>query len=170
MNDYYYFTYQQIHQTIQQVSQKIVNSEFDPDLILAIGGGGFIPARILRTFINKPIITVAISYYDANNKLMIAPKKHQWLEGIEVTGKRILLVDEVDDSRVTLEFCIKELLEHNPAEVAVFVLHKKNKSKLGQIPKQIKHYFVGQELEDKWIRYPWDAIDINEHDKYANAK
>jgi hypoxanthine phosphoribosyltransferase len=33
-------------------------------LQVAIGGGGFIPARILRTFIKIPILAVGIKLYD----------------------------------------------------------------------------------------------------------
>lgn len=163
----YYFSYHQIHNTIKQCAQQIMSSGFDPDLMLAIGAGGFIPARILRTYINKPIIAIAISYYDINNQLLAEPTKHQWLDGIDITGKKVLLVDEVDDSRSTLEFCLRELLTHNPAEIGVFVLHNKQKTKRGHFPPQIKHIFVGEQLSDKWIRYPWDATNIDEHEQLA---
>ncbi len=166
----YYFSYHQIHNTINHCAQQIVSSGFEPDLILAIGAGGFIPARILRTYIDKPIIAIAISYYDANNQLMHEPTKHQWLDGIDISGKKILLVDEVDDSRSTLEFCLKELLAHNPAEIGVFVLHNKLKPKRGNFPPSIKQIFVGEDLADKWIRYPWDATDIDEHERLANTE
>lgn len=166
----YYFSYQQIHNTIKHCAQQILSSGFEPDLILAIGAGGFIPARILRTYIDIPIIAIAISYYDANNQLLHEPTKHQWLDGIDISGKKILLVDEVDDSRSTLEFCLNELLAHNPAEIGVFVLHNKQKTKRGNYPEPIKHIFVGADLADNWIRYPWDAIDIDEHNRLANTE
>ncbi len=41
---------------------------FKPDYIVAIAGGGLIPARILRTFINVPIISVTISFYNDKNQ------------------------------------------------------------------------------------------------------
>lgn len=169
MSDYY-FSYDQIHNTIKRCAQQIVSSGFAPELILAIGAGGFIPARILRTYIDIPIIAIAISYYDENNQLMHEPTKHQWLDGIDISGKKILLVDEVDDSRSTLEFCLKELLAHNPAEIGVFVLHNKQKPKRGNFPEPIKHIFVGEDLADNWIRYPWDATDIYEHERRANTE
>jgi hypoxanthine phosphoribosyltransferase len=81
----------------------------------------------------------------------------------------VLLVDEVDDSRVTLEYCLKELLGHKPKEIAVVVLHNKNKEKRGSLPEEIRHYFVGREMEDRWICYPWDAEDIASHEEQAKA-
>jgi hypoxanthine phosphoribosyltransferase len=163
----YYFSYNQIHQTIARSSRDILDSNFEPNIILAIGSGGFIPARILRTFINKPILTISVSYYSHNN-LPTTPREHQWLDGIDIAGKKILVVDEVDDTRVTLEYCLNRLFTHNPAEIAVFVLHNKLKPKQGQYPKGIKHVFIGENLDDRWISYPWDAKDINEHERHTN--
>lgn len=166
MNEYY-FSYQNIHKTIQRCAEEILAANFDPDLILAIGSGGFIPARIMRTFIKKPILTVAISYYGDDNTPKATPQKYQWLEGIDIKNKKILLIDEVDDTRATMEYCLTELLTHNPAEIAVFVLHNKLKPKKGRYPAPVKRIFIGENLQDHWIRYPWDAENIDEHDRHT---
>lgn len=166
----YWFTYEDIHRTIRELADRIMESGYEPDAIVAIGSGGFIPARILRTFIKKPIWAVGISYYDDENKPTATPHKVQWVDEVErkLTGKRILLVDEVDDSRTTLEYCIRELLTHKPAEVAVAVLHNKNKEKRGIIPPEVRIYLAGRELEDRWICYPWDALDIDDQNRHAD--
>ncbi|MBI9101160.1 MAG: phosphoribosyltransferase [Spirochaetales bacterium] len=165
-----YFTYNDIHRTIKKLAIEILDSGFDVDVIVAIGTGGFIPARMLKTFINRPVLTVGLSYYDLDNKPRDSIEKIQWIDEVEkkLTGKRILLVDEVDDSRYTLEYCLKELLTHKPSEMAVAVLHNKLKNKRGSIPAEITRYFQGADLEDLWICYPWDAQDIELQDKLAN--
>ncbi len=162
-----FFTYNDIHNTIRKLSEQIKRSGYNPDLIVAIGTGGFIPARIIKTYLDKPILTVGLKLYDENNKPKEAPEKIQWIDEVEkkLKGKKVLLVDEVDDSRVTLEYCLRELMSDEPSEIAVAVLHNKNKEKRGIIPDKIKLYFAGEELEDKWICYPWDAMDIDSHGK-----
>ena len=167
-----YLSYNQIHKTVQRLSEEIKSTGYDPDVIVAIGTGGFIPARMLKTYINRPIYTVGISYYDENNKPKDAPEKVQWIDEVEnkLEGRKILLVDEVDDSRITLEYCLRELLSHKPAEIAVAVLHNKDKLKGGVIPDEVLHYFVGDELDDLWICYPWDAVDIDEQERLVNKK
>ncbi len=164
-----YFTYNDIHKTIKKMAVQIDSSGYNPELMVAIGTGGFIPARMLKTFLNKPIYTVGISYYDMENKPKDSPQKIQWIDEVEkkLQGKKILLIDEVDDSRVTLEYCLRELLKHGPAEIAVAVLHNKQKEKKGMIPQEVTHYFAGIDLADKWICYPWDAINIEQQDKLA---
>lgn len=165
----YRFTYEDIHRTARDIARRVREGGFEPDLIVAIGSGGFIPARIIRTFLGKPILAVGVAYYDANDKPTDTPRKVQWIEEAERTlaGKRILLVDEVDDSRVTLEYCVRELLRHEPAEVAVAVLHNKDKEKRGALPQNVVRYIAGRTIPDAWIVYPWDAEDIDEHDRLA---
>ncbi len=167
-----YFSYNDIHKTVKNLASQIDESGYDPQLMVAIGTGGFIPARILKTFVEKPIYTVGISYYDHENKPKDSPQKIQWIDEVEqkLQGKKILLVDEVDDSRSTLEYCLRELLKHEPAEIAVAVLHNKRKEKRGEIPAEIDYYFAGMELDDVWICYPWDAEDIDFQDKMAAQK
>ena len=161
----YYLSYTQIHKTVKKLAGDILASGYEFDVIVAIATWGFIPARILKTYLKKPILTVGISYYDFNNQPMDHPQTLQWIDEVEkkLTGKRVLLVDEVDDSRVTLEYCIRELLSYGPEDIAVAVLHNKNKEKRGRLPGEVSHYFVGEKLEDRWICYPWDAEDIEKH-------
>jgi len=134
--------------------------------------GGFIPARILRTFLEKPILTVGIAYYDAENRPSKTPRMIQWIDEVEkkLHGRRILLVDEVDDSRVTLEYCLRELLRHGPAEIAVAVLHNKRKEKRGSLPKRSAATGRARSSRTAGSAYPWDALDIERHERLSNAR
>jgi hypoxanthine phosphoribosyltransferase len=160
--------------------------------MIAIGGGGYVPARILRSFLkqpgspNIPIQAIGLSLYEElpsthpsgrNTPGEIeAPgtkvTRTQWLdltslgEMENLVGKRILIVDEVDDTRTTLEYAVKELEKDvetarqklggkgDKTVFSVFVLHvsfasrgyealsdlfkqNKNKEKKGQLPEDM---------------------------------
>ena len=164
-----FISYNQIHETVKGIAQEIQSDGFAFDHMVAIGTGGFIPARMLKTFINRPILTVGMAYYDLNDVKMDVPVITQWLDDPEnqITGRRILLVDEVDDTRSTIGYCLEKLLTHDPKEIAVAVLHDKDKPKTREIPPQITRYYRGLKMEDRWICYPWDAEDIWAQDKQA---
>lgn len=49
------------------------------------------------------------------------------------------------------------------------VIHNKLKEKTRHYPQNV-HYFAGIEVEDWWINYPWDAIDIDAHNARASHK
>ena len=52
-------------------------------------------------------------------------------------------MDEVDDTRTTLAFVVKEVCQrHNPEAVAVAVLHNKDRPKLANLPESV-NYFAG---------------------------
>jgi len=70
-----YYSYTDIHQTILSVVNGV--KEFKPDIILAIGGGGFIPARIIRTSLKIPMLAVNLSLYNDDNTARVVVDKKQ---------------------------------------------------------------------------------------------
>ena len=129
-----WYTYDEIHQAIRQLAQKIQASCTRYDAMIAIGGGGFIPARILRSFLNIPIYAITTAYYcnDQGHTTRDSVQKVQWLDPMSesLKGKHVLVVDEVDDSRVTLQFCLEQLQQEDFASLGVAVLHEKIKEKI----------------------------------------
>jgi len=69
--------------------------------MIAIGGGGFIPARMLRCFLEIPIYAVTTAYYDSDNEGQVTEevKKVQWLDPVPdaLKGKNVLVGGVVDD-------------------------------------------------------------------------
>ena len=160
MNDKIFYSYNEIHKLCIESSINIQYS-FKPEIILAIGGGGLIPSRISRTYLNIPIYVVSLSLYEGenhkNNITII-----QWLNFELLKNKRILIIDEVDDTRTTLNFLINKLVNEEQikrSNIGVFVLHNKKKHKCITIDElNIGLYHPGKEIEDKWIVYPWDKL------------
>ncbi|CAO3635732.1 unnamed protein product [Cunninghamella blakesleeana] len=198
-----YITYNQIHKDIRESVERFkLNEDFKPDLMIAIAAGGMIPARFLRTFLNKvndrnvPIQVIGLSLYEEleiaaakGDTRPVEVTKTQWLNFAQseqtLLGKRILIVDEVDDSRMTMAYAVKEIEKEIVAEelrqgfqpgesnttLGVYVLHNKEKPKKRQLPDYImKNYYAAVSMPDQWLVYPWDAIDIDEHDELAANK
>lgn len=100
-------------------------------------------------------------------------------------GKNVLIVDEVDDTRTTLEYAVRELekdvqeaqkqlgREGEKTQFSIFVLHNKDKQKKGVLPDEMTkggRYLAAVTTGDVWICYPWEATDIEEHDRLAAEK
>jgi uncharacterized protein len=147
-----YLTYNDVHKLCKQSAEQLL-ADFQPQLIIAIGGGGYVPARILRSFLkqpgspNIPIQAIGLSLYeqlggDAQvEEIGTKVTRTQWLdlsalgEMENLVGKRVLIVDEVDDTRTTLEYAVKELEkdveaarqrmggEQPQTKFSIFVLH-----------------------------------------------
>ena len=165
--------------------------------MIAIGGGGYVPARILRSFLkrpstpNIPIQAIGLSLYEslpstdpsAPTTPIETPgtkvTRTQWLDlsslsMASLVGKNILIVDEVDDTRTTLEYAVNELekdveaarqklggsAQGNKTRFCVFVLHNKDKPKKGRLPVDMENegrYLAAETVGDVWICYPWEA-------------
>ncbi|KNZ76148.1 Xanthine phosphoribosyltransferase 1 [Termitomyces sp. J132] len=190
-------TYNDIHNLIRGVTPKLAQ-DFNPDLMVAIGGGGFFPARVMRTFLREitenkalQIQAIGLSLYEplpGTSQQQIGKEvvRTQWISpnpGKLLLGKRVLIVDEVDDTRKTLGYALtelrkdveEELTDHPESEretlraatkFAIFVVHNKAKPKLAELPEGIS-YYAGEEVDDVWLDYPWEAMDITEHDRLA---
>lgn len=169
--------------------------------MIAIGGGGYVPARILRSFLkqpgapNIPIQAIGLSLYESlgTDTEEEAPgtkvTRTQWLdlsslEMANLIGKKVLIVDEVDDTRTTLEYAVRELQQDvdtaakqagragEGTQFSIFVLHNKDKPKKGALPEEMmknERYIAARTVKDVWINYPWEATDIDEHDRNAAA-
>ena len=118
-NKKFYVSYNTVHKLVKKLAGELLATGYDPDVIVAIGSGGFIPARIIKTFINRPIYAVGISYYGLDNKHRDHPTKIQWIDEVQsqLVGKKVLLIDEVDDSRATLAYCVGLVLEDRKSVV-----------------------------------------------------
>ena len=177
-----YFSYSQIHSAVSSLVPRA--REFKPDVIIAIGGGGFIPARMLRTELKVPILAVSLELYnDDSNTRNATVQRVQWYnessptsrlssEVDAVRGKRVLIMDEVDDTRTTLKYCVDEVLRTSkPAAVAVAVVHNKLKPKEAALPSDVV-YMAAEDVPNLWNCYPWDAAayghTIEEHEALAN--
>jgi hypoxanthine phosphoribosyltransferase len=89
-------------------------------------------------------------------------------------GKNVLIVDEVDDTRTTLEYAVRELEKDVEAaskglgrqgektNFSIFVLHNKDKAKKGNLPQDILkgRYIAARTVGDVWINYPWEAMYV----------
>lgn len=168
--------------------------------MIAIGGGGYVPARMLRSFLkrpgspNIPIQAIGLSLYESLGtdtqveEIGTKVTRTQWLDlsSLEIgnlIGKNVLIVDEVDDTRTTLEYAVRELQKDvelatqklgragEETKFSIFVLHNKDKPKKGVLPKDMLddgRYLAAVTCPDVWINYPWEATDIDEHDKLAD--
>ncbi|KAH7139191.1 hypothetical protein B0J11DRAFT_516274 [Dendryphion nanum] len=168
--------------------------------MIAIGGGGYVPARILRSFLkqpgapNIPIQAIGLSLYESLGTDPVEQPgtkvtRTQWLdlsslEMANLIGKNVLIVDEVDDTRTTLEYAVRELekdvqeaqrkagREGEKTSFSIFVLHNKDKKKKGILPPEIigDKYIAARTVGDVWICYPWEATDIDEHDRLSKEQ
>ncbi len=151
------YSYLQIHELVKQMTEKISVKAGKIDIIISIATGGWIPARILRTFLPHseelplPLYSIGIINYDSRDKLLSEAIIVQELPTkLDLQGKNVLLVDEVADSGGTFIKAVEYIKSKSPAKLHTAVLHLKDQS-------SFQPDFVGEFAGNNWIVYPWDA-------------
>lgn len=156
-----FIDYGQLVTDVAELAENIVNGDIKYDVIIAIAGGGLIPARLLRNYLKLPIYSVNIKTYDGEEKSGKV-EVLQWLgkaECCSLAGKNILFVDDLDDTRGTLRYVVDLLNSQDEGifvgEVGFAVLYNKIKEKAYEFPEKY-HYYSTRDVEDNWIVFPWE--------------
>jgi hypoxanthine phosphoribosyltransferase len=106
-----HYPLQETHDLIKKGANAIKESEYRPDIIVAIGGGGLIAAQFLQTELDAPTISIhVVGSPEDNDK----KGSGQWiephvLEQWKRIEPKILLVDDIAETKQTL-FLVKQRL------------------------------------------------------------
>lgn len=135
---------------------KSLKNEYQPDVIAGISRGGLVPARIISDLFliegKKPTLSIMqIGFYSGIGKTEKEPIIYQDLPGL-IHGKKILLIDDVADSGISLDFAMKYLAMKKPKEVRIATLYYKPWS-------QIKPDYYIEETE-AWIIFPHERYEF----------
>ena len=142
-----YFTIEEMIGSIKKISVQLVDSKFDPEVIISINRGGCIPGIYLSHYLDKPHEVINIELRDSNvepDLISIKEKIKQF--------KSALIIDDINDSGNTIGV-IKDLSKHLSTNIHFAVLINKSESK-----SKVEYYgkMVYNKLHDNWYVFPWE--------------
>lgn len=145
--------WQAIQRLARTLARRIAVSGYQADLIVAIGRGGYVPGRILSDWLGQtPLTSFGIQHYRDLRRERAARVSYPL--AADVTGQRVLLVDDVADSGETFALALRHLAERGPpAELRSAVLHYKTVSCYRP------DYFAARVRAWRWIVYPWAVAE-----------
>jgi hypoxanthine phosphoribosyltransferase len=110
------------------LAKTIIKAEKDFDQIVVISRGGLVIGRILSDFLSLSISLFTIQAYKEIGK----QKKPQITEKLnaKISGKKILLVDEIVDTGNTLFLALSYLKKFKPLKINTAVLFFKERAKV----------------------------------------
>ncbi len=143
--------------TAQRLTRRLAGgiraAHFQPDMVVAIARGGYVPARLLCDLLGiYDLASLRISHYHAGATRALEARIVSPL-GVDIRGRKVLLVDDVSDTGDTLHLALDHLHASQPAEVKVAVLHHKTVASLSP------DFYAQRIVRWRWITYPWAAVE-----------
>jgi hypoxanthine phosphoribosyltransferase len=113
-----------------------------------VSRGGWIPARVLSDILgNSNLASVRAENYVGVAKAKTEPALTQLLS-VDVSGKRVLVVDDVADSGKSLQLVLDHVRQRGALEVKIATIYYKPVS-------AVKPDFYERKTE-RWVVFPWE--------------
>lgn len=142
-------SWEKVEELIWNLAVSLRRDEYIPDMIVAVARGGLVPARILADFLHrKYICSFQMGHWEDETTLRDTPRVVFPLPEIDLSGSRVLVVDDVSDEGCTMEG-ILSYLKDRVHQLRTAVVVSKSDSRL-------KADYCAMSLEQwRWVLFPW---------------
>lgn len=146
-------SWSQFYGLARRLALKIRVAGFQPDGIVAIARGGYVPARVLADYLDVMNLTsLRIEHYRGIQRSEEARVRDPL--SADLMGRRVLVVDDVSDTGKTFQVAVDHIQERtSPAELRTAALHHKVVSSF------VPDFYAMKIRKWRWITYPWALIE-----------
>jgi uncharacterized protein len=143
-------TWDHLGEASRQLAQAVVESGWQPDIVLAIARGGLLPGGAVAYALGvKNSCAMNVEFYtDVDQRLEVPMVLPPAPELIDLGDAKMLIVDDVADTGRTLEV-VQDFCAGKVAEVRTAVLYEKSHS-------LVKCDYIWRRT-DRWIDFPWSS-------------
>ena len=141
-------SWSQVYILLLKIAELVKKSKYEPDIIVGVSRGGWIPARIMVDLLENPkLANVATEYYLGVAETKQKPSITQSVS-ISVKDKRVLIVDDVADTGESLKLVNAHLREQGASEIRIATIYYKQWSVI------VPQYYAKKTC--LWIIFPWE--------------
>jgi hypoxanthine phosphoribosyltransferase len=143
-----------IYDLCRDLSRSVVESEYKPDVIVALARGGWFAGRMVCDFIGiSDLISLKVEHYVGTARLADECRVRYPIAEEMVKDKRVLVIDDIADTGKSLKYSLEYLQEFKPVDCKTGVLQLLFTS-------EITPDYYAEFLEEwMWIIYPWNFIE-----------
>ena len=134
----------------RELAQTIADDGYEPEIIIAVARGGLVAAGALSYALGVKLSdAINVEFYtDVHTTLPDPILLEPMLDVASISGRKLLVVDDVAESGRTMKLVL-EILREQGAEVRSAVLYEKSVS-------VVKPDYTWRHT-DEWIVFPWSA-------------
>ena len=137
-----------IYSLLLNLAEAVRKSGFEPDIIVGVSRGGWIPARIMSDLLETPkLANVTAEFYVGVAETKREPSITQPVS-VSVKDMKVLVVDDLADTGESLKLVNSHLKNQGASEVKIATIYYKPWSIT------VPHYY--QKETRCWIVFPWE--------------
>ena len=158
-----YLSWHDIEKHVNNIAVQLYKDNWKPDYIVGITSGGNIPATMLSKMLGITLYSLDVRLRDGDGS---GPESNCWMSEDAYNGKKILIIDDINDSGATLNWIkddwIASSLPHDPkwndiwgndVRVAVMINNVSSSSDVNYFAKEIN-----KAEKNEWIVFPWEEF------------
>lgn len=156
-----YVSWNDVQRQVQELIRQMWKDRWTPDYVVGITRGGLTPANLISQYLGCPMETLKVSLRDGSEQ-----ESNLWMAADAFEGKKILIVDDINDSGSTLSWIKNDWPSgHFPDDVKwqgiwggsvrVAVLYD-NEASDSQLDIDYSAESINKLEDPCWIVFPWE--------------
>lgn len=157
-----YVSWSDVQRQVQEILRQMLLDNWRPDYVVGITRGGLVPANLISQYLNCGMETLKVKLQDGAQEC----ESNCWMSEDAFGGKKILVVDDINDSGATLNWikndwpssCLPNNDKWNTVwgnNVRVAVLYD-NQSSESVMPISYSAESINKFEDPQWIVFPWE--------------
>ena len=147
-----YLTWERFLKISEKTAEKMNLAKYRPDFIVSLARGGWVFGRVLCDYLN---VTDLVSLKVEHWGMTATPDgeaKIKYPFDIDLTGRKVLIVDDISDTGKSLKVATEYIKKMNPADIKTTTLFYLTGS-------SFKPDFYGEEMTWRWVVFPWNWVE-----------
>ena len=134
------------------VANSIRQDGFQPDFMVGLARGGWVLSRVLCDFLGvKDLVSLKVEHWGVtatpDGKAQI-----KYPFDIDLTGKNVLVVDDITDTGESMLVAVEYVKSKNPASIKTAALRHIDGSKFTPD-------YYGDVISWRWVVFPWNFVE-----------
>lgn len=147
-----YLSWDRFLKISEKTADKMNQAKYRPDFIVSLARGGWVFGRVLCDFLN---VTDLVSLKVEHWGMTATPDgeaKIKYPFNIDLTGRKVLIVDDISDTGKSLKVATEYIKKMNPTDIKTTTLFYLTGS-------SFKPDFYGEEMTWRWVVFPWNWVE-----------
>ena len=150
-----YVSWKDIEDWTKGIMKMIIADDYNPDIIVGIARGGLVPARMVADYLfKKDLLSIKTEHWGVtatmDGKAVLKEKLNY-----DVSGKKVLIVDDITDTGESMRLSYNYIKSLNPAELKTTSMLYVNGSSYTP-----DYYGKGLSKEEwAWFVFPWNVYE-----------